>query len=194
MKKFCTITLCIALTLFSTAAFSQHYEPHFSQKGTSFLSFGIGLFPTFFKDNAQVIIPPSSLQFEKKLTDIFSIGIMSGYSRNQTTRNLIKNNETKQYLNDSYFLGLRSGAHCLNLDKWDFYGGVMLGYYHARVHPSDGRFGPDEEFMGIRPQRGQFVWNAYVGTRFSCCNRLIFFGEASYGISIFTIGLGLKLN
>lgn len=193
MKKFSTITLCIVFALFCNTSFSQHFEPHFSSKGSSFVSLGVGLFPTFFKDGAQVVIPPSSLSYEKKITDIFSIGLTTGYSRSLSKWLIPQNAETKRYRHDAYFAGLRAAAHCVTLEKWDFYGGAVLSFHYSRIQPEKGAFGPEEAFLGINPRTNQFVWNAFIGAKFSCCNRLMFFGEASYGISILTLGIGFKL-
>jgi hypothetical protein len=181
--------------LFSCATLSgQHYEPHFSEKGSKFLSVGVGLLPTFFKDDAEVLIPPSSLNFEKKISDIFSIGSTFGYSQSASQENINKSDDRRRYQHNAYFLGLKLGAHCVSMEKWDIYGGTAIGYYHSQIKSLDGAFGATEEFMGIKPNRGKIMMNAFVGARFSCCGPVVLFGEVSYGISLLTVGVGYKLN
>ena len=194
MKTFIRKIILCVLMLYASSLSAQMSAPHFSSKGSQFISLGIGLFPTFLKDGGDLLIPPTSLFYEKKLKDHLSLGGSIGYSNTLSKVYYGAASEFKAYENRFYYFNVRSGGHCVLYKNWDFYGGGSIGYYFLKMKSQMGAFGDFEHHRGIKEQSGNIVWNAYVGLRYNCCSRLIFHGELSYGVSIFNFGIGFKLG
>ncbi len=194
MRKYTqNLFLCLFLICSTGHADAQPFPAHFSEKGTQFLSLGVGLFPTFFKDDGHVLVPPSSIAYEKRLTKILGLGASLGYSNTISKIEFGSNAEFKAYQNHFFYFNVRTGAHCLLYKKWNVYGGVSMGFYHIKVKAQNGSFGDFEYHRGIKEKSSALVWNAFVGFRYHCCGRLVFHCELSYGVSILNLGVGVKL-
>lgn len=187
MKK---LILLIVFGLSCLFVRAQHYTPHFSTEKSSFVYMGVGILPTFHKDEATLVVPPSVIGYENRISERLSLGLRTGYSSSQ-----VDYLRKDSYFNDVYFVSARLGAHCTLYKHIDIYGGAALGVYH-----SDLRSANPENAVPYQVQRAHeyngathFTWMAYVGVKRNLCKHLYAYGELSYGISIATLGIGLKL-
>lgn len=187
MKKILVVLILASLTLGLNA---QSFKPHFFDKNTSSIYMGIGLFPTFQKDKSDIVVPPSSLGYENRVSDNISLGGRFGYSSS-----LVRDGQEGGYFSNLYFASVRVAAHCSLYEKWDIYGGGALATYVSVLKAKDDNVGIPKQIELARQQNGttSMTWMAFVGAKYALCNGLYLYGEVSYGVSIATIGMGVKL-
>lgn len=184
--------LMLVLVLFgvSCVVSAQSYKPHFFDKKTSSLYLGVGVIPTFNKDKANIIVPPSSFGYENRFSERMSVGARLGYSSS-----LVNNENEGNYFSDLYFSSVRLGVHCNMYENWDVYGGGALAMFHSVLRAEDPAVGISKQILDARKINGRtnVSWMAFVGAKYALCNGLYLYGEVSYGISVGTIGIGFKL-
>ncbi len=190
MKKF-MLVFCLS-ALFTTFAHSQVLK-----QGDLNIGAGIGLLSTYAADGAKMTVPPLSLNLAYRVADNFSLGAYAAYSNSEVSRQLASDGVENHIINDSYILGLRAAAHTSGFEKWDLYGGFLLGYNTADV--SQSAFDGDDEKSEqpqpsySRPNGDRFSFSGFVGSAYFPGERLGIFGEVGFGISILNVGVQYKL-
>lgn len=190
--------LTLALIASVAIAAQAQMKPVKLNAGDLEFSTGIGLVPTFAADKAQTVVPPISLRLDYYLSSNISIGGYAAFS--STTSQINRPNGTiDAYENDFYVAGIRSSANSNDLNHWRIYGGLMLGYTMPNVtktstiaEPKDG----NNEASGpsfSREPRNQFIYSGYIGARRYFSPKMAGFAELGYGVSLFNIGLTIKL-
>jgi hypothetical protein len=163
------------------------------KKGDIELAAGMGLFPTFAKDGATLLVPPVSARLSIRLASNFSLGAYAAYSSSEAHR-LLPGEAVRNISNEFYILGLRAAAHTNQMDNWDIYGGAMLGYNIPRI--SDDIVKEKSDVDGptySRPAENKLTYSAFVGASYYPVKNIGLFAEVGYGISIFNMGLTVKL-
>lgn len=165
------------------------------KKGDIELATGIGIFSTFAKDNPNTIVPPVSARIGVRLASNFSLGGYAAYSSSQASQLALPNGNFKDVDNEFLILGLRAAAHTNRMDNWDIYGGAMLGYNIPKVQETvtEVKSVGDDAPSFSRPAENKVTYSAFVGGSYYPVKNLGVFAEVGYGISIFNLGVSLKL-
>lgn len=160
---------------------------------------GLGLVPTFAADGAKATVLPVSLRSSFRLADNFSLGAYAAFSSSELEQINLPDGRSNFVQNDTYILGLRAAAHTYRYEKWDLYGGFLVGYNISDVEQS--AYGPavdDEktEFQGptfSRPAENQFTFSGFIGASYFPGQRVGVFSEVGFGISLVNLGVQFKL-
>lgn len=184
------MALCLSAYFGANQAHAQSYA-----KGQLDVHAGIGLIGTFYGSGVNSLIPPINIAFETGVADNIGVGGFLGYS---TARSRYNIGGTRYGWNYNYILlGARGAYHFRDLlemdEKWDPYGGVMLGYYIA-----NSTFQSDDpnlnEDLYDSPVSSSIGWSLYAGTRYKLTEKIGVYGELGYGFALLNIGLHLKVK
>lgn len=192
---FFAFTLIFCGTFFQVSA-QKKSKPHYFKAGEIDFDMGIGIIPTYFKDKAQVVIPPMTIGLQYRVNPNFGVSTRLGHSIYLSNPEVNQNpskEPKKTYKNQALFSSIRLSAHCVKLADWDIYGGFSFAYYRIKIEPTTGTFGPYEATYGIKPNSNKFSYHGFLGTRYVCCGRLSFFGEIGYGVSLLHLGIGYRI-
>ncbi|RMG85815.1 MAG: hypothetical protein D6714_05305 [Bacteroidetes bacterium] len=195
MKK-SNIQLVIALLLLCTApVFAQNQV---FDKGNFNLSIGYGVVPVYLMDKATTEVPPLSARLGYGVTKTFNISLYAGFASATSRPNLYGDGILTQYENKSLMAGLRGELRAPRSDRFDIYGGFMLGYTHPfvrEVSVEDGSLieRPEGTPRRFRKPEGKVLFSGFVGGTWYINRRFGIFAEAGYGISLLNAGLSVKL-
>ena len=190
MKKLSFIFAFLACSLSATVAQST-FKP-----GDLEFATGIGLLSVNAKEGATNIVPPVSARLQVRLSPNFSVGAFAAYTSAEVNDRLLPDGSLQSISNETLQLGLRSAAHVTSVEKWDFYGGVSLGYNMPTVEEtidSQPKKVEEEGPSFRRPAENNFLYSAFIGSTFYPTKHLGVFGEVGYGVSIVTVGISAKL-
>ncbi|MEO1263396.1 MAG: outer membrane beta-barrel protein [Bacteroidota bacterium] len=194
MKNSISFITALCLFLGSVSLFSQ------SASKLSF-SAGIGVLPTFIADDAEVNTPPLNARLTYQMTPAFSLSAFAGYSSStSTTPAIISDGQQILVSNKQTLLGLRGELKKSISEKFEIYGGAMLGYNHSNIREFDKFSGEtvvrDPEaptpFDPNRPD-GELLYSGFVGTTYFVHNKIGVFGEIGYGVSLLNAGITIKI-
>lgn len=167
---------------------AQRFSPHFD------LNLGLGVLPTFLKDYGKANMLPVSFSADYRLSKQFSLGLQAGYSSTASGLQQFKDGSTGQWNHHLRVISLRSAAHSRTFnDCWGIYGGVVLGYASSKIHMMEGEMAKAKKEKGIDRRRGSLLYTGFLGARCSISPHVGFFGEISYGVSIASIGLSVRI-
>lgn len=185
--------MMILLTLLVYALTSANAQTTF-KKGDIELAAGIGLLPTFAKDGATMVVPPASVRFNVRLASNFSLGAYAAFSSSEAHQSGLPGGAVRDVRNEFYLFGLRAAAHANRMDNWDIYGGAMLGYNVPKVSEDITKEKSDVDGPAFsRPAENKLTYSAFVGASYYPIKNIGLFAEVGYGISIFNMGLSVKL-
>ncbi len=154
---------------------------------------GVGLLPTFLKDHVQSDLPPLSLELRYKVSRRYSLGLLAGQSVSQASFQHHTGAE-QFYKNRFSMVAIRSAVHSSPWEKWELYGGMLLGYAHSDItYMEDNEIKQTEgsTLPGPRARNGLF-FSAFIGTSCQVHDELRVFGELGYGLSLLTTGVSYR--
>jgi opacity protein-like surface antigen len=191
MKKLIFIFAMVAWAFLSTdRAYAQSYA-----KGQTDVHLGIGLLGTFYGSGVNTILPPVNVAFETGVADNIGVGGFLGYSTARYKYTGIGPNYRWNY--NYILLGARGAYHLRELleldEKWDPYGGIMLGYYlaNATFKSEDPNINED---LYDSPVSSSIGWSLFAGTRYKLTEKLGIYGELGYGFAVINVGLHIKVK
>lgn len=182
------IKVLLFATLFALGFFTVNAQSQLFQKGDKVVNLGIGFggYGTF---GYHVSVPPVSASLEvgikDNILDVGSIGV-GGYLGYASYKE-------RGYIGDYYwsysrlFLGVRGIFHYPLVDKFDTYGGLMLGanINTWKWHGSG---------TGYANSGGSGLgFSIFAGGRYYFSDKLAAMAELGYGLSYLNIGIALKL-
>ncbi len=189
MKKFFSLIALAGGLLVSSTLSAQVYE-----QGGNILHLGVGFGnPYSAKAAAGADVsstPPIHISFEHGLKDKISIGGLIGYSGSKQTVNIGFGTEY-EYKYSYLIIGARGAYHFYNEDKFNAYGGLMLGYNIASAKVT--ATGPFASFATTPASASGVAIGAFVGGRYAFNDKLMAFGELGYSIAWLSVGIGYKL-
>jgi len=195
MKKVLLSLAVLALAL--TAAQSQVVF----KKGSVDFAAGVGLVPTYVADGAHINMLPVNVRLGYRLSNNFSMSAFAAYSASEKN-NVVRPDESIENIkNQDLTLGLRGAVHAVRAERYDIYGGFMLGYNMPNTDITQVS-GPKTETPlpgGLtpsfsRPATNKLTYSGFIGASYLTGRNLGFFGEIGYGISLFNVGMQWKLR
>lgn len=154
---------------------------------------GAGLLPTFVKDRAQTMMPPILLGLNYRLKPNISLGLQAGASVSEAPRKIPKKSDLSIHRNHYTVVGLRAAAHTTMLDRWEVYGGMMVGYGASRVEVYDRISEKFPEPMD-EYRNAEVYLSAFVGGRFAINRQIGVFSELGLGISVLSGGISWQFR
>ena len=96
-------------------------------------------------------------------------------------------------------LGIRGAIHALRAERFDVYGGFMLGYNMPNTEVTQVAQPKGVTPNGLRPSfsreaTNQMIYSGFIGASYLPGRNIGVFGEIGYGISLFNAGLHWKLR
>jgi len=189
------LALVFLLGVASTASAQCYPETKF-KKGDIEVDIGVGLINTFIDQNTEAPIPPLSLNVHYRFKKTLSLGVHLGYSKTNYSPDINLEDDPAPIpeVTNNYFLaGLRFDGH-FSRDRFDFYGGAMLGYNFSINQfnglATDRRLGNIvvDEYADI------FIFSGHIGAKYLIIRNFGIFGEIGGGrASIISVGLTTKI-
>lgn len=187
-----TVICALVLASMTTLSAQLSFKP-----GDIELAAGIGLISTYAKDGANTIAPPVSIRMNARLSPNFSLGAYAAYASFERNGRILPTGAVQDISNESFQVGIRAAAHSQLGEKFDVYGGGMLGYDMATVDESiNGQpksKGDEPSFIRPEDDNNSLIYSAFIGASFYPKSNLGFFGEVGYGNSILNVGVSFRL-
>ncbi|RME91933.1 MAG: hypothetical protein D6772_17625 [Bacteroidetes bacterium] len=180
----CLITLAVCAP--QTAEAQRHTLPKWEAR------LGLGLLPTFIKDEVKTLQPPLSLELRYRPLEKLSVGLLTGQS---VSRGLLAhhNGEKRLVTNRFQTTALRIAAHSNPWERWEVYGGLVFGYSRNNIEYMEPLQSKNlDNVMPIAPKRDGFTYTAFVGSSMKVSKRLMVYGELGFGLSILTSGISYR--
>lgn len=188
--------LFLALMIFlfgSQLMMAQKFPAPTYNKGEFTINAGVGFLPTASSANVNSKIPPLSLAANYRVSKNASVGAFAAFASTSFRSNLPKHAVIPRSSDSQQFMvGARASVH-YDVNKTSFYGGLMLGYNQERMVTDIPVTMEDEIPMFPVVTKGKAIYSAFIGTQHMLTKNLGLYGEVGYGISIFNLGLSLKL-
>jgi hypothetical protein len=179
MKKILFLFVFAAFLAVQVSAQNQIFK-----KGDKAINLGIGFGSTFYSSFYTSRTPAVSASFEYGIVDGIlnnkaSVGV-GGYFGFASAK------YEDYYKATNFIIGPRGTFHYALLDKLDTYAGVTLGYNAYKFKSYSGY---TSGYTGSSGLASAF----FAGARYHFTDNIAVMGEVGYGISIITVGLGIKL-
>lgn len=168
------------------------------QRGNMFIEAGVGVLPTYFKDQQQVKTLPVTLRATYQINDNISLGAYAAYSNSVSNNITYLDGSKAVYTNNTFMTGLRAVANTTQFNNFNIYGGFQLGYAHSNVDaaidyteaPKSGAGAPATFF---KPGGSKVNYSGFVGAYYFLNDNTGLYGEVGYGISILNFGLTYRI-
>jgi hypothetical protein len=191
MKKLLLLSISM-MFIFQVSYAQQKKSPRPNDKYIN-VNAGIGLFPTYLKDAGKSQIFPLSLSADYKLAKNFSIGTFVGYSVTDTDLKTMRDGSISQWRNYYFNTGVRLAAQSRDINGWNIYGGMILGYSHTQVEMLQGELEKAGNDMGIKERSGKMLFTGFMGARYSFSQKMGMFAEIGMGESLIKAGISYRL-
>lgn len=188
MKNLLKTTIAI---IFFSGILSIHTNAQIFEVGQKDLSFGIGFGSPWVNTGYYSTIPPISAAFDYGLRDDYGPGVISvgGYAGIAGYRYEYPSIDFGWTYTTAIFMG-RAAYHYSFTDNLDTYAGMGVGF--RTVTSSE---------YGTKPEEGTYVADSglkmagtlYFGAKYYFADNFAGYAELGYGISIFTLGVSLRL-
>jgi hypothetical protein len=177
------LLLSLVIAASSLAANAQHFD-----KGAKFFHVGVGVVSPYAYSGSKMGVPPVHASLEVGVTDKIGIGGLIGYTSAKYESAWLSG---KYSWNFSYLIiGARGNYHFYQDDKFDVYGGAMLGYNvaSAKFESTDKTL---EQYV-TEPKAGGVAFGAYAGARYFFKENSALFAELGYSIAWINLGYCAK--
>lgn len=171
-------SLLALATLVPLATNAQIFE-----EGGKYLHLGIGVGSAYAYSGSTMGVPPIHASLEVGVTDKIGVGGLIGYTSSNYKETYFDYSWKFSYL----IIGARGAYHFYNEDKWDAYGGLMLGYNVASAKWESNDPDLNESTYG-EPSVGGIALGAFVGARYGLGDSGAIFAELGYSIAWLSLG------
>lgn len=169
------------------------------KKGSVDAAAGVGLIPNYIADNVQVNTLPVNFRVGYRVSNQMSLSAFAAYSAYEKS-NVVRPDESIDHISSRELtVGIRSAVHALRAERFDVYGGLMLGYQMPNTEitqaakPKGGNTGGVQPSFS-RPAQNHLLYSGFIGASYLPSRNMGIFGEIGYGISLFNVGLQWKLR
>jgi len=162
--------VAMILLMGSNISFAQSFK-----RGDKLLNAGIGI--------GGGLGIPVGVSYEQAVSDRISVGGYLAYARKKESWN--EYGEWKY----TYILAAARGSYHfkVNSDRFDPYGGALLGYNVASVKWSG------EGSEPVSASSGGLMWGVHIGTRYWASEKVGAFAEIGYGATLLNVGVAFRL-
>lgn len=161
------------------------------------LNFGLGLGSIYSSSGFKTTMPPLEASYEVMIKEKISVGGFIGMSGFKQELNVPSSSGTANITTKyNYFnLGGLVNYHFLNDETWNVYAGGRLGYSSSSVKNESNYNYSDipSSYYNSTAKGSGFLIAANVGARYHLSEKLALYSELGYGITIFRVGVSLKL-
>lgn len=188
-------------TLFAFLFSATLTQAQSTQIGKLSFSAGIGIVPSYIADDAVVNTPPVNARLTYQFTQNFSLSGFVGYSSATTNSPYIISDGQQTLLsNKQTLVGLRGEMRKEISQKFDVYGGGMVGFNHSNLREFDKNTGEtiSREVDGPTPfdpnaSNNNFLYSGFVGSTFYFTKDIGVFAEVGYGVSLLNTGVTIRI-
>ena len=169
------------------------------KKGSVDFAAGVGLVPTNMVDGASYNVLPVSARLGFRVSPNFSLSAFAAYSASEKL-NVVRPDESIDNIsNKEVSVGLRGALHAIRAERFDVYGGLMLGYHMPNTEITNVSDPKDTNPTGLKPSfsreaTNQMIYSGFVGAAYFPGRNVGVFGEIGYGMSLFNTGIQWKLR
>lgn len=188
----------VALSIFCTFLSVQTLLGQ-SKIGKLNIGAGIGLDPSHFSDNSTVNVLPLNFKAGYQFNKAFGLNGFIGYTSTTSPEKVISDGLATTTTNKHLLVGLRGEVRKEMTDRFDVYGGGMLGFSTSKIKEQSltGEVVEREE-GGPTPfdpnaPKGKFLYAGFVGTTFYLNSKIGLFAEVGYGVSLLQTGVTFRL-
>jgi len=181
------LVICCLLLLGTYALNAQSFV-----KGNKVLNFSVGLGSTLYTGSGySSAVPPVSFSFEKGIVDgiagkgAIGVGGYLGY----TSAKWLWSGQSYGWKYSSIIVGGRGAFHFPLINKFDTYGGVMLGYNIVTAKET----GTWPGTTTTAASASEFTWSLFAGGRYYFTPNFAGLVELGYGIAYLNLGIAIKL-
>ena len=189
------ITFFLVLAFVTTSiSFSnaQCWNPK-QKEGYANINIGVGLFPTYLKDEGKTKGLPVNASIDFRVQQNFSVGVFGGYSFTEGQRAVPGSETVLPYENRTLVSGLRFAAHSNPIGRFEVYGGMSGGLFMSHFEYLDA--GAQEKTVqhGPESQQSRFYMTGFLGSRYCIAKKLSLFSELGMGDSLLKAGVSIRL-
>ncbi|MCB0547517.1 MAG: hypothetical protein KDD19_08000 [Phaeodactylibacter sp.] len=165
-----------------------------SRQKTGFfdVNFGIGLLPTYAKDQGRPAGLPLSASLNYRIQQNFSLGAFAGYSFSHGTRVFPGSETAAPWQNRTTVAGLRFAAHSNPIGNWEFYGGTAAGIHTSRFDIMEDKAREKALRHGFQSHNSKFYATGFLGARYCLTKKAALFTEVGMGDSLLKMGVSLR--
>lgn len=151
------------------------------EKGTSMITVGVGISPTFYSGGGfKATLPPVEASYEYGISEKITVGGFAGYAGAEFRSAGFGYDYT-------YILaGALGNYHFVNSETFDVYIGAKLGYVNVSSKEVGTTFGIGAEASGI-------LYGGQLGARYWFSDSIALNVEAGYGVATLRAGITFKL-
>jgi opacity protein-like surface antigen len=183
--------LVIALSLFFVFS-AQLAHAQIAKAGTMDAAFGVGVLPTFNKDDGDVKLLPLVVGVDYQFSQHFSLGLMYGHSITEASESFLDAQEVR-WENSFSTVSLRVLVNGGKWEKWDVYGGFSLNYNQADITILEGNDPEVINTIGLDDET-TFSYTGLIGAQYAVTKKFSVFGEVGFNVSIGTIGVKYQIR
>lgn len=163
------------------------------------ISTGIGLAPVYHGKNANTDLPALSLNITYQISETFALGAYTGYAASTSSERIFSDGLTSKMENKTTAFAIRGEFKRDLTDKFELYGGLMLGYKAFQLKEIDTKTGLAVERepgaptpYNPNPPKGDVLYSGFFGAKYYFKDHVGAFGEIGYGLSLFTVGTSFR--
>ena len=191
MTKFLPLTLlCMLMCMSLLSAQST---------GNFTISAGVGLTPTYHGKTASTKVLPVSVAVGYNVSKTFNLGLFAGYTEAVSAERILSDGLASSMENKTTAYGFRGEFRREWTDRFEVYGGMLLGYQSFDITEFNTRTGEvvvrdPEAPTPYNPNAptGQFMYAGYVGARYFVSQHVGMFTELGCGLSLLQAGATIK--
>lgn len=169
------------------------------KKGSVDFATGVGLVPTNMVDGARYNVLPINARLGVRVSPNFSLSAFAAYSASEKL-NVVRPDESIDNIsNQELSVGMRGAFHAVRAERFDVYGGLMLGYHMPNTEVTNVSGPKDTNPTDLKPSfsreaTNQMIYSGFIGAAYFPGRNIGIFSEIGYGISLFNAGIQWKLR
>lgn len=169
------------------------------QQGDNTLTVGVGLGSSLHVGGGSLALPPLSATYEHGLTDRWGLGGIVGVAGARQTVSISSSSivngqvsshsEKRTFDYSNIFLGARGAYHFYTKNRWDLYGGALLGLNIVSVKYTDA----ERNQYNLETPGTFLTLGLYAGAKYYFNDHFGVYTELGYSVAFLNAGVAFKL-